>query len=240
MQSRYYDPSIGRFINADFPEALGADLQNLAQYNLFTYCFNHPSDLQDSAGAWPKWIKKAVKAVAKVVTQVKAVLSIPSTVAKIAVASTIAVVSGNATLKDVWTDIKNYDFFNQDEQKCIDAKVFSSYNGTPVLKHSVDDLSSFSFSNTIFLKESHAQMDDAPNTIKHEWGHTVQESLVGTPKYLTKFAIPSIIGYLSDPGNNTYYSLPWERSADFFGGAKSTSTYRAGSSTIAILYFLFP
>ena len=40
----------------------------------------------------------------------------------------------DAIRKDVWNDVKNYSFFNTDEQKCLDAKVFSSYKGTPRAK----------------------------------------------------------------------------------------------------------
>ncbi|HBL84814.1 MAG: hypothetical protein A2Y17_01510 [Clostridiales bacterium GWF2_38_85] len=39
LNSRYYDPQVGRFINAD--GLLGAN-QDLAGYNLFAYCSNNP------------------------------------------------------------------------------------------------------------------------------------------------------------------------------------------------------
>ena len=117
LQSRYYDPTTCRFINADFPEAIGAALENLAQYNLFTYCFNHPSGLSDRTGAWPKWLKKAVAAVAAAAVVVVAVavvtvvapaavcsLTLMATeigvsygVAHVAAATTVAVVSTAAT-----------------------------------------------------------------------------------------------------------------------------------------------
>lgn len=93
--------------------------------------------MYDQSGHWPEWLEKAARAVAGAVTQVKAVLNIPSTAVKITGVSIIAVASGKATVGDVWTDMKNYSFFNKDEQKCLDANVFSSYKGTPVLKHSM-------------------------------------------------------------------------------------------------------
>ena len=51
LQSRYYDPEIGRFINADFPESmiLQADGSILAT-NLFVYCFNNPVNYADHSG----------------------------------------------------------------------------------------------------------------------------------------------------------------------------------------------
>ena len=68
LQSRYYDPTICRFINADIPEIVTVDFENITQYNLFAYCFNNPINLIDDGGSWPSWIKKAVAAVAVVAT----------------------------------------------------------------------------------------------------------------------------------------------------------------------------
>ena len=53
LQSRYYDPEIGRFINTDIPVVLGLELESLIQQNLFVYCWNNPVNLVDDEGAWP-------------------------------------------------------------------------------------------------------------------------------------------------------------------------------------------
>ena len=58
VQSRYYNPEIGRWINADIPETLTADFENFAQYNLFAYCFNDPVNMSDETGTWPSWATK--------------------------------------------------------------------------------------------------------------------------------------------------------------------------------------
>ena len=63
MQSRYYNPEIGRFINADGVVA-GAN-GNIKGYNLFAYCFNNPVNRDDPRGNWSKWIKNTVKWVSK-------------------------------------------------------------------------------------------------------------------------------------------------------------------------------
>ena len=47
MQSRYYDPEIGRFINAD---ALVSTGQGILGYNAFTYCNNNPVNSADPTG----------------------------------------------------------------------------------------------------------------------------------------------------------------------------------------------
>ena len=50
LQSRYYDPFIGRFINADDMRVLGVEQDNLLQFNLFTYCLNNPVNMIDPSG----------------------------------------------------------------------------------------------------------------------------------------------------------------------------------------------
>lgn len=47
LQSRYYDPEIGRFINAD---ALVATGQGMLGNNMFSYCLNNPTNFVDRTG----------------------------------------------------------------------------------------------------------------------------------------------------------------------------------------------
>ena len=51
LQSRYYDPQTGRFINADDTDFIGAD-GSFASYNLFAYCNNNPVNYKDPSGNW--------------------------------------------------------------------------------------------------------------------------------------------------------------------------------------------
>jgi RHS repeat-associated protein len=46
-QSRYYDPSIGRFISAD---ALMSTGQGVLGYNMYAYCLNNPASMSDPSG----------------------------------------------------------------------------------------------------------------------------------------------------------------------------------------------
>ena len=59
VSSRYYDPEIGRWINADDTAYLGADGTPLS-YNLFTYCKNNPVMLSDHNGHAPEWWQWAI------------------------------------------------------------------------------------------------------------------------------------------------------------------------------------
>ena len=68
LQSRYYDPVVGRFISVD--NQLRTD--NLAGVNLFAYCGNNPVNRNDPSGeAWYHWaLGAAVVAAAAVATVV--------------------------------------------------------------------------------------------------------------------------------------------------------------------------
>ena len=63
LRSRYYNPNLCRFINADDVEALGAD-GDINGYQLFIYCMNDPVNNKDEAGSWslPNWAKVAIDA----------------------------------------------------------------------------------------------------------------------------------------------------------------------------------
>lgn len=50
LQSRYYDPAVKRFINADDSNILLDDQGNILQYNLFAYCFDNPVNMHDEDG----------------------------------------------------------------------------------------------------------------------------------------------------------------------------------------------
>ena len=53
LQSRYYDPEIGRFINAD---SLASTGQGILGNNMFAYCGNNPVNYEDLTGLAPRAI----------------------------------------------------------------------------------------------------------------------------------------------------------------------------------------
>ena len=65
LNSRYYDPAVGRFLNADGIDFLGTD-EGLLSYNLFAYCLNDPVNRTDDSGnlSIKNWIKIGVGAIA--------------------------------------------------------------------------------------------------------------------------------------------------------------------------------
>ena len=94
LNSRYYDPEVKRFINAD-SEISGANDQ-ITGKNLFAYCFNNPVMLTDETGSWPSLgqIFATVATVAVATVAVAAVTAI--TVASLGTAAAIPVLVGAA------------------------------------------------------------------------------------------------------------------------------------------------
>ena len=66
LNSRYYDPEVGRFINADTTDVLENAQYDINGLNLYAYCDNNPVADRDDEGDASFW-KKLVKAVAVVV-----------------------------------------------------------------------------------------------------------------------------------------------------------------------------
>ena len=53
LGSRYYDPGVGRFVNADDTDLIFAKPQELESKNLYAYCDNNPVAREDYAGEFP-------------------------------------------------------------------------------------------------------------------------------------------------------------------------------------------
>ena len=58
LNSRYYDPVEGRFLNAD--GVMSGASGSLQGNNLYAYCFNNPVNLTDDNGNWPEWLDYAL------------------------------------------------------------------------------------------------------------------------------------------------------------------------------------
>ena len=55
LQSRYYNPEVGRFVNSDDPSILFPTSNQCICVNFFAYCYNNPMNLSDPTGYQPKW-----------------------------------------------------------------------------------------------------------------------------------------------------------------------------------------
>ena len=114
----------------------------------------------------------------------------------------------------------NY-IYNDDPSKVLDAEYFSFYKGQLVVRGEFPLNRSASF-GIMFLDKDETRIE----TVQHEWGHFVQLGTMGLSNYLLSVAIPSV---MSDPYDPYYYSNPWERTADFFGGVNRSGGYKEGS-----------
>ena len=192
VSSRYYDPEIGRWINAD--GVIAAVDDSVQGYNQFAYCFNNPINMDDETGHWPKWIKRAAKAVVntakKVVNNVKKVV------------------------KGIADDFKNFDVNNQSEKTVLDSNYFSAYKGVPVVR--TDGTRSGSF-GVIFLTHETNNRDNAEGIVRHEYGHTKQLEELGPINYLITVGIPSALDLGDEWGGGIYEQKPWEVMADIYG-----------------------
>ena len=54
LQSRYYNPEVGRFISSDVLLSTG---QGVLGHNTYAYCLNNPVNMSDSCGSYAEAIK---------------------------------------------------------------------------------------------------------------------------------------------------------------------------------------
>ena len=66
LQSRYYDPEIGRFISADSFEYIDTD--GKYRTNAYAYCLNNPIAYADPSGTEAGWVSDAGRAVAEIIS----------------------------------------------------------------------------------------------------------------------------------------------------------------------------
>ena len=77
LNSRYYDPEVGRFINADTTDVLENAKYDINGLNLYAYCDNKPVSGRDDEGDMSFWKKLAIAAaVVVVVATVAAVVTV--------------------------------------------------------------------------------------------------------------------------------------------------------------------
>ena len=162
LQSRYYSPEVGRFINADKYVSTG---QGILGNNMFAYCNNNPVRNADKSGhAWYDtlwdWFNTA------------AGISNPISTLNAIGALTVAAIQGR------WSDLKSdwdngcLNPFNQSEDVALESKVLGFYKGSTVVRQ--NNVGTFSLFGTVWAESN---IDSAD--LRHEYGHSVQEHLLG-------------------------------------------------------------
>ena len=193
VSSRYYSSELCRFISPD--NVVAGVGQSVQGYNLYSYCFNNPVNMDDPDGNWPKWVQKIGNAVKKTVSKV-----------------VNKVKSFNRKVKQ---DVMNFDVNNTSESKVLQSNYFSSYKGKFVVRTNGNRSGSY---GALFITKETNSRKNAADIVKHEYGHTKQLDQLGLVNYTLCIGVPSALEWGSDP---VYYRRPWEITADIYGGVRS-------------------
>ncbi len=221
LKSRYYDPEIGRFITIDDTSFIAPDTIN--GLNLYAYCNNNPIiNIDPNGNSFWDWVNTII-----------GFLNPLSTITAIG-SILVAAISGRwSDVVDDWNNGR-LNPFNQDINVAHNPKVLSFYKGSTIINVG-NGYSAFTIAGTVW-----AQNGIGLDTLRHEYGHTVQEKILG-PLYLTRIAIPSFITFwvmdlfsIADPGQIIYLSMPWERTAEWLGGT-APKAYKKNALTWGVV-----
>ncbi len=224
LKSRYYDPYLGRFINADSQLNIG---EGPLGCNLYTYCRNDPVNCVDINGHY------AILVIALLLAFT------PIGGSAVQIAASVLSYAGMCIMscfdEDIKTDLKEIEYnpFNSDVSDVLKSRKVSFYKGVPVFRIGEGERSG-SF-GIILLADG-----DDENDLRHERGHNWQLMMSGIITYLITVAIPS-----SCKLDRKYrlYEEPWEALADILGNAKrgqSSDVIARAWWYYGLSYFIFP
>ena len=200
LETRYYDPEIGRFISPDSVDY--ADPQTVDGLNLYAYCGNNPVMAVDPTGTMSDLLFTAIGGL---LTQFV-----------VSVYGYLGFAAASIFDKEIRQDMHDIGWnpFNTDEGVVVKSKKVSFFKGVPVIRHSGLDGSSMTL-GAIFLYRYPLnypyEEEYAKNVVKHERGHSTQLMCMGLGNYALLIGIPS-------PWKNEDFT-PWELSASINGGS---------------------
>ena len=106
LQSRYYNPDWGRFVNAD---STAGKVGILLAHNVFAYSLNNPVNMDDPSGNWPKWASGALTIISGT-TQVIAGAALGAAVSWTGIGAVLAgalILNGAATITSGVSQVYN-------------------------------------------------------------------------------------------------------------------------------------
>ena len=231
LQSRYYNPEWGRFLNADALVSTGGLLGN----NMFAYCGNNPVTRYDPTG---REYFLACYSDGRAIQAMLQYRSLGGCCSGGDLSSYSGPITGSG---DYLLPLTHTDPLEARED--LRNNGFTFYKGKLVIMAPLPfDETAASF-GIILMDDYYGDTDDKEfaDTLNHEYGHAVHASQVGLPVYFATTAIPSLIGAVLSRKvewiDKNYYSLPWERTADYLGGV-DRGDYLSGSNTAATLFWL--
>jgi len=213
LNSRYYNPQIGRFINADGMLDQFGDIQST---NMYTYCANNPVMYTDITGNSPVLgllFQFAVSVLCYIGIAIVAIF--------------------DEEVREDMNDI-GWNPFNSDENLVLDSEKVSFYKGIPTFRIGGDRSGTF---GAIFLTNETNFRKNPQDVLRHEFGHAIQQFFLGPIKYGITIGLPSWKMFGQWAKNNRYYDAPWEITADMFGGVESRN-HSSKDKTIGVLYFV--
>ena len=204
LNSRFYDPVIGRFVNADAFLSTG---QGFLGLNAFAYCLNNPVMRIDPSG----YVSMAGWNVRDWRSQVD---NPPASQVRAANRE------GNRQASRLQGQQKN----NTNPQAALDAFRFygsAHYRGAPVRPQPIPGFGPMALNGTIWLTNDSWITAD---TVSHEWGHLVDERYRGRFGYVITVGIPSTLSVAWDRlfGTNHHSGRSFEVRADNFAATYST------------------
>ena len=220
--NRYYDPEVGRFINADDIKYL--DPETLGGINLFAYCNNNPVMYVDPMGT--SWLLAFAIVALFLFTPVGGV-------AAQVVATTTSYVG--LAVASIWDEEIREDMnriswnpFNSNAKAVFGSNKISFYKGMPVF------LKDSGRSGSFFVISLNRYRDE--DELRHERGHGWQAMMMGIGTFGITVAIPSPLALGPWAANNKYYSAPWETLPDILGGVQGR-THTAEEIKLAWGYY---
>ena len=130
LQSRYYDPAVGRFLNADSLEYL--DPETAGGLNLYAYCNCNPVMYVDPEGtAWWHWVIIAGLAIASIAVITVAIVS-TITVSPVAIAAAAGYLIGSTSNTIDQLQQNGYDITKVDPTQVLSNGVWSAFTSAMV------------------------------------------------------------------------------------------------------------
>lgn len=256
LQTRYYDPELGRFISQDSIEY--ADPQSINGLNLYAYCGNNPVMGYDPSGMKAKWYEiwkkdwwvQAGKVVGGIVLAAVGVAITSSTLLPAMASPLFAVAAefgltlslyGAALAGSVFNSAIESDMsaigwnpYNTNADNAAKAQAISFYKGVPILRADIGSGRSGSF-GIILINRT----DKDADTVRHEFGHVPQLIMLGIFRYGVCIGIPSYQNWYNRTSWD-YYQAPWDAGAEYFGGANNGALpLTAADKRRAMKYLLY-
>jgi RHS repeat-associated protein len=211
LNSRYYNPEIGRFINTD---GMLGEMGDIPSTNMYAYCANNPVMNVDPSG------ESAILAIA--ILAIMLFTPFGGALAQVATSAVSYVSMAAFALGDLATNSGNgawanmnrihWNPFNSNESAVFASTSFSFYKGEPVFIK--DSGRSWSF-YLISLNSNETE-----DTLRHERGHGYQSMMMGIVTFAITVGLPSWQQWGLCANNKTYYKAPWETMADIMGGVQ--------------------